>query len=206
MSKKRSSPSSSRGYSERKVATRELRKRFLILCEGEKTEPNYFRSFRVNKKVIDLDIEGLGKSPNKIVAEAVKKKEEDGGYDEVWCVFDRDSFKAQEFNQAIKSAEKENIKVAYSNEAFELWYLLHFNFYNTGVPREDYQKKLSKCLGYDYKKNSETIYEELESKQRTAIKNAKRLLEEYDLPNPAANNPSTTVHLLVEELNKFIPD
>jgi len=61
-----------RGYSPRKVNTRDVKSRFLIVCEGEKTEPNYFKSFRVPKKVIDvqayiIDPEGglslLGVSP-----------------------------------------------------------------------------------------------------------------------------------------------
>jgi hypothetical protein len=35
-----------------------IRKNFLIVCEGEKTEPLYFSSFRVPKKV--FDVVGLG--------------------------------------------------------------------------------------------------------------------------------------------------
>ncbi len=65
---------------------------------------------------------------------------------------------------------------------------------------------LTELLGHKYQKNSETIYEKLKDKQENAIKNAKRLLKEYKPPNPESDNPSTTVHLLVEELNSFIPD
>jgi len=65
---------------------------------------------------------------------------------------------------------------------------------------------LTKLLGHEYKKNSQTIYEELKDKQQDAIKYAKRLLQEYEPSNPETDNPSTTVHLLVEELNRFIPD
>jgi leucyl-tRNA synthetase len=32
---------------------------------------------------------------------------------------------------------------------------------------------------------------------------AERLLAQYSPPNPAADNPSTTVHKLVEQLNRF---
>jgi hypothetical protein len=35
-----------RGYADRRVKTRELRQRFLIVCEGGKTEPRYFESFQ----------------------------------------------------------------------------------------------------------------------------------------------------------------
>jgi hypothetical protein len=124
-------------------------------------------------------------------------------------VFDRDKNDknpndAQNFNAAITLANNRGIKVAYSNDAFELWYLLHFHFYNTGISRKNYQNMLTKLLGHKYEKNSETIYEELKNQQPEAIKHAKKLLMEYDRPNPESDNPSTTVHLLVEEINSFI--
>ena len=87
-----------------------------------------------------------------------------------------------------------------------MWYILHFEYLNTGIPRKDYIRKLSSLLvGQKYQKNSETIYDELLDKQPTAIRNAEKLLTEYDPHVPAKDNPSTTVHLLVQELNRFIP-
>lgn len=194
----------SRGYSPRKVDTREVKQKFLIVCEGKKTEPNYFRSFRVPKNVVEIDIQGLGQNPSKLVNSAKKLKDGED-YDQVWCVFDRDAWTIQDFNNAIKNAEDWGFKVAYSNEAFELWYLLHFQFINTGIPRSDYIKKLKSLLGHKYQKNSETIYDELFEKQPTAIKHATTLLKQYNPHNPVDDNPSTTVHLLVQELNRFIP-
>jgi len=193
----------SRGYSPRKVDTREVRQRFLIVCEGEKTEPNYFRNFRVPKNVAEIDVQGLGENPSKLVQSAKElKKQED--YDQVWCVFDRDSWTVEDFNNAIINCNAQGFKVAYSNEAFELWYVLHFEFLNTGIPRSDYRQKLTSLLGREYQKNSETIYDELFEKQSIAIRYAENLLRQYDPHNPVRDNPSTTVHLLVQELNKFI--
>ena len=63
---------------------------------------------------------------------------------------------------------------------------------------------MSKSLGHKYEKNSEKIYEEILDKQADAIRNAKRLIKTYKPRNPEIDNPSTTVHLLVLELNKFI--
>lgn len=186
------------------------KKRFFIVCEGEKTEPNYFKKFSVD---VDLKvIKGEGKDTKSLVETAIELKNdpESGQRDRVWCVFDRDRndqnpHDAQNFNAAITLAQTNGIKVAYSNDAFELWYLLHFNYYNTGISRNDYPNMLTKLLGHKYEKNSKTIYEKLKDKQQDAIKHAKRLLQEYDRPNPESDNPSTTVHLLVEELNSFIP-
>ena len=191
----------SRGYSLRKVNTRETRQRFLIVCEGSKTEPTYFESFRVPKDVID--VKGLGQNPSKLIDSAEKFNDTDD-YDRVWCVFDRDSWTPQDFNKAFVTAKKLGFQIAYSNESFELWYVLHFQFLNTGIPRKDYCDKLTNLLGYKNKKNSEMMYEALLDKQSIAIKNAENLLKQYRPNNPEKDNPSTTVHLLVQELNKFI--
>ncbi|MCK9477837.1 MAG: RloB family protein [Candidatus Muirbacterium halophilum] len=49
------------------------------------------------------------------------------------------------------------------------------------------------------------MYNILIDKQDNAIKNSKKLYSMYiNHNNPQNNNPSTTVHLLIEELNKFI--
>ncbi len=65
-------------------------------------------------------------------------------------------------------------------------------------------KKLNTLLGCKYEKNSDSIYDDLRDKQDTAIKNAENLIKQYQPHNPARDNPSTTVHLLVKELNRFI--
>lgn len=190
----------SKGYRARKVETRNLRQRILIVCEGAKTEPNYFRGFRVNKQIYEIDIQGIGYNTASLVRQAVSLKE---GYDQVWCVFDRDSFPAQDFNAAFEIARPHDIKIAYSNEAFELWYLLHFHYYDAAIPRREYCAKLTELLGHKYEKNSEVIYEELLGRQADAIRNAKKLYSNYKPCRPERDNPSTTVHLLVSALNEL---
>lgn len=192
-----------KGYLQRKVNSREIRERFLIFCEGTKTEPYYFKSFRVNTEIVEVEIQGKGYNTLSLVREALDQKAYDE-YDQVWCVFDRDSFTAQDFNAAFELANKQGIKIAYSNQAFELWYLLHFNFYDTAIQRHEYCKMLTELLGYEYKKNSKTIYDELFDRQPRALQNAQKLYAQYRPCNPEKDNPSTTVHLLVIELNKFL--
>jgi hypothetical protein len=178
----------------------------LIVCEGEKTEPNYFRAFRLSSATVQ--VEGCGMNTRSLVEKAleIRKKAEDNDekFDEVWCVFDRDSFSLQNFNSAFDLDKRKKINIAYSNEAFELWYLLHFHYFNTGISRNDYQERLSKLLKEPYKKNSTGMYRKLLDRQPTALRNAENLLKTYNPQNPGDNNPSTTVHLLVNELNKFL--
>ncbi len=82
MPKKRNT---SRGYSPRKVKIREVRQTFLIVCEGEKTEPNYFINFRGPK--VKIKIQRGEKNPCHVVEKARELKEQED-YDQVWCVFD----------------------------------------------------------------------------------------------------------------------
>ena len=186
---------------QRRVNVRELRQRFLIVCEGEKTEPSYFDDLRVRGR-IPGKVKGIGESPVRVVKHAIKLMKEDD-YDQVWCVFDRDIFPVKNFNAALRLAEKHGIKVAYSNEAFELWYVLHFNYHQSATARRLYVERLNDLLGVPYEKNRLDMYERLEDRQEIAIRNAERLLNNYDPSRPAHDNPSTTVHLLVQELNRF---
>jgi hypothetical protein len=61
---------SDRSYSPRKLDLREVKQRFLIVCEGMKTEPYYFRSFRVPKAVVS--VQGAAGDPTRLVNTANK--------------------------------------------------------------------------------------------------------------------------------------
>jgi len=191
----------------RRMGIRKPKDTFLIVCEGAKTEPNYFISFRLLSSYVK-DVFGIGDNTEELVRRTIVFRNAAARYgikyDQVWCIFDKNSFPEQNFNNALALAKKEDIKVAYSNEAFELWYLLHFNYVCTAMPRSEYINKLSSELGEPYEKNSELMYQKLLDRQEAARKNARQLLSTYSSPNPCKDNPSTTVHLLVEELNRFL--
>ena len=117
-----------KGQYSRKSATRDERKKILIVCEGEKTEPNYFRSFRYPKDVVEVSVDGAGCETIRVVERAIERRDKANNsknpYDEIWCVFDRDSFPKAHFYNALAMARKQSFRLAYSIEAFELWYLL----------------------------------------------------------------------------------
>jgi hypothetical protein len=194
---------SGRGYKSRPVNVREEIPRILIICEGEKTEPAYFDGFRVPS--VKIEIVGLGKDPLTLVEQAINRRGE-GRYDQVWCVFDRDDVPAERFNRAIETAVRRGIGVAYSNQAFELWYLLHFYYIDAPLSRQDYVDRLSVQLGRPYRKNDGGLYQELLSAQPAALRHAERLLALYNPHNPARDDPATTAHKLVQELNRFTQD
>ena len=177
-----------------------IRQRFLIVCEGEKTEPNYFMSFRVPG--IIAEVYGEGMVTMSLVQKTIELRHQDD-YDQTWCVFDKDDNSDDEFNRAIDFAARNNISVAYSNQCFELWYVLHFNYLTNSITRNDYMRILDDKLHHKYEKKSRAIYSELRDSQQTAIRNAEKLLLEYNPRRAARDDPSTTVHLLVKQLLKF---
>lgn len=179
----------------RKRDTRVKRKYYLIVCEGEKTEPNYFQGLKddLPKGVLtyyEIDIEGTGRNTQSLVDESLRlkqtyEKESNRPVDRLWVVFDRDSFTANDFNNAILRCQnsKPEIGCAWSNEAFELWYLLHFQYYENGMSRKDYKGLIENSLkpfvgnSFRYEKNSEEMYGLLKEfgSLDDAIRNAKRL-------------------------------
>lgn len=196
MNKSHLSPQKSK-YKHRPLDQIKTRQRFLIVCEGQETEKNYFERFRVPSKVVKAV--GTGKTTDNLIIEALKLRKEDE-YDQVWLVFDKDDIPADRFEKAIDSANKNDLKVAYSNQAFELWFLLHFEYLHSAIDRKAYLEKLSTSLGFKYEKTDANIYDHLKCKIGTALSNAARLREEYNPPRPGKDDPSTTVDLLVRAL------
>ena len=190
----------------------------LIVCEGENTEPSYFSQFRLSSAII----KPIGEGFNTIsLVERTKVLSKDKNFEQVWCVFDKDDFEINDFNNAIALAESNNFKVAYSNQAFEYWILLHFNDHQGGgMHRNDYNKKINSHLkefavtydGDASKIITEEIFELLEGndektkkiRRTLAIERAKKIYNKLDHSNPANEESSTTVYKLVEEIIKYI--
>jgi RloB-like protein len=117
--------------------SRQKKSVYLIICEGEKTEPNYFKEMRqFHRLSISIEICGTGCNTISLIEEARRidiGSETD--FDQVWCVFDKDDFTAENFNNAIFKANSYHYRVAWSNECFELWYLLHFKYSSANISR-----------------------------------------------------------------------
>ncbi len=193
----------------RRQSTREVKQSFLIVCEGVRTEPDYFKAFRMTAATVKAT--GQAMNTTSLVNKAISIRDADQKkkrtYDQCWVVFDKDDFPAKDFNEAIALAERNGFKVAYSNQAFEYWFLLHFNLYKGTLHRSNYPDMLSKLTGIPYSKTEAfgaIMYNRLLHLQPQAIKNAAAVLSEISHGNPALEESSTTVHLLVEELNKYI--
>lgn len=190
-----------------------INKTILIVCEGQ-TEEMYFKSFPVlGLKVDAINLDGQSKLKLVETTEMIQSEEK---RDEVWCVFDMDVKRGEaefsDFDNAIEKAKKLGYQVAYSNDAFELWFYLHFEYTDAENHRTFYYEELGKLLDLNYQKEGkrydfcQKLYDILEkhlaSSQAKAIERARKLYEDRsDLPYHQ-QNPVTRVFELVEELNR----
>jgi hypothetical protein len=191
---------------------------FLIVCEGENTEPSYFSQFRLSSATI----RSIGEGYNTLsLVNRTLQLAKEKNYEQVWCVFDKDDFRPLDFNNAIVMARASGLGVAYSNQAFEYWILLHFiDHQGGGMHRTDYDGRINQLLqpfkirydGKGCKKITEDIFETLfgmdpttkMSRTQLAISRAKRNYAKLDPSNQAMQESSTTVFELVEELLKYV--
>jgi hypothetical protein len=198
----------------------------ILACEGEKTERYYFEAlFEILKnsqtlsKLSCVFAPHQHTNPTGVLDDLIRFQDMIGhtykDYEYRWIVIDRDEERCgggghtpQDFNNAIAKAmkNKPEVKVAWSNPSFEIWYLLHFHYHNTAIDRDSVNIKLSKALSISYEKNARTMFSRFNQKMlNNAVRNAKRLHDEAKSAgtSPEATNPGTTVYELVELLIKL---
>ena len=209
---------SQRGFSRgRSIDTREIAIRFLIVSEDTKSSTDYFKALIKEVQAtcsgsdvvgIDKDsvVEGCGMSTTRLLKKAKEIRESKlTSFDRCWLVFDKDDF--NDFNTAITEAEDAGFDVAWSNESFELWYLLHFRYQNTAIPRDRctaaLEAEIQKCKpSFKYDKGSPSMHSILaeHGDQGQAIKNAEKLRNSYRDTNYSSHNPCTRVDELIKEI------
>ena len=191
----------------RKGPRRESYDRVLIVCEGTRTESSYFLDLAEQYQLssVNIKIMGTGSDPSNLVKQAkiLQKKEKDLGesYDQVYCVFDKDSH--AKFSSASLEAQANRFKLARSWPCFEFWLLLHFEYTRHPYSRTS-KSPCTNCIEElrrhipDYEKASQGLFEKLIGLLETAKGNATKVLA--DVERTGESNPSTEIHLLVEYL------
>lgn len=191
---------------------------YLIVCEGKKTEPNYFNGLKkkINEKygnkvdvlIPNIDIKGTGMNTTSLVKYTQKTvNHANKVYGQVWVVFDKDDYNDEQFDLAVDNC---NYNVAWSNPNFELWLLAHFKKVNRYVSKDDVLQELSKefqkkGLG-DYTKNDTNIFDKVtgEGKLHTAIKNCEYMEELNKDGQASQRNPMTKVYKIVNGLKEYL--
>lgn len=197
------------------VETKDINQTILIVGEGH-TETLYFESFPVltlTVKTVDLG----GQSKLKLI-EATEEivNNSETKFDKIWCVFDMDIKQGEkefaDFDNAIESGVSKDYNVAYSNDCFELWFYLHFNYTDQEHHRKFYYEQLGEIWNCNYEKDGKKydfcqntyslLLSTVNASQVKAIERAKKLYEnQKELPFHE-QNPVTLVYELVEFLNE----
>ena len=190
----------------------ESKRTFLVLCEGQ-TEADYFLAFNDDK--VAVTAENLGCTGSALVECAVQYRDA-GSYDEVWCVYDLD-YNASEgndqyrrFQESLAYAERQGISVAYSIDAFELWFRLHYEAVTGPIHRRQLYQDLSRRWEMDYSAAGKhhsftrTVKQRLDDDPAAdvylAIERAGKLFATGAGLPIRERNPSTSVYRLVSRL------
>ena len=201
----------------RRPVRRDERERVMIVTEGSKTEPDYFRRL-LGLTAASVKITGDGGSaPASVVEHAEDLLADDPDFEHVFLVFDRDRHRT--FNAAIakamalkprKAPKTQAVEAIPSIPSFEVWYFFHVSDrrkpYPTGEgggsPAEELIQDLKSFRGgfAAYKKTScDAFYDEIRPMRDDACSRADKALEEASREGqtPFQENPSTRVHLVV---------
>jgi hypothetical protein len=187
----------------------------LIVCEGEKTEPEYLKGLQKFHRLSNANITivpGDGNDPVSIVRHALDAyRRADGDFNRVYCVFDRDGHaNYQEALDLVANSplgRKGKLFAITSVPCFEIWVLLHFAYttapFVTAGGRSACDNVISAIRGHvpEYQKALAGTFEQLQPRLDTALTHANRLAQhnrDTDSPNPA-----TKVHELVSYLREL---
>ena len=186
-----------------------IRESILLACEGKVTEKLYFESIfsdlKENHQIASSSLviaKHKHTNPDGVLQDLLAHPNHQD-FSHKWIVIDRDEERVnggghtlEQFNKALEQARNMEVQVAYSNPCLEIWFLLHCEYRNTAIDRDELVKKLEDEFGYQKNK----LFQQ--GSISFAIDNAKRLLASQN-GSPAQNNPSTTVHKLIKVLEQF---
>ena len=191
---------------------------YLIVCEGKKTEPNYFNGLKevINKKygsridvlIPKIEIKGTGRNTNDLINYAKKfVNHSNKMYGKVWVVFDKDDYKDEQFDNAINNCEYES---CWSNPNFELWLLSHFKKISRYITKDEVLSELDKefrknSLG-KYNKNDLKIFDKVTRKGniKDAIINCRYMENINKSPNCYKSNPMTKFYKIVNDFIDYL--
>lgn len=199
----------------RKTSYRPPKRKFILFCEGAKTERDYFEALGAEYcgAIVRIDFIGGVGVPKTVADHAIKELKDRGLHvksrtrsvlnsfeegDEVWAVFDRDEH--PEYEESITRCKVEKVRVAHSNPCFELWLILHYQDYSKDCNHKTVQKDLGGiCKEYSRKNKtvdcSKIVPEIIAAEKRAAVQ-LKNRNEEGNSFGP----PSTTVGRLTARI------
>ena len=192
----------------RRNPRREPKRRFVLFCEGARTEPAYFNAIKrsCGSTLIAVEIVGAAGVPmtiaKKAIEEAKRRRRKRDSFeedDEIWAVFDRDQH--PDFKNAVKQCEQHDIGVARSDPCFELWLILHERDYGRPCDRREVQRELERLHPeYDGGGSKTPDCADMVHRVEEAEKRAEAQLHLRKEQGAPFGNPSTTVFRLTRAI------
>ncbi|WP_373652708.1 RloB family protein [Schlesneria sp. DSM 10557] len=196
----------------RKRETRETAKRYLIVCEDNKSAPNYFEALKsfLNLSATSIRVvpSGGDSQPIQVVNKAIHIKglseaPESGTepFEKAWCVIDGDfGKKVKEARKVAKSSH--GIEIAVSTMCFEFWVLLHGREINTPTTCCDDTLKILKDKYIPNYSKGDFDFGEVVPNYQTACQRAKKLRKPGIARGELAEdqNPCSEIYLIIEEI------
>ncbi|MBQ7159369.1 MAG: RloB domain-containing protein [Treponema sp.] len=190
----------------RKTAKLRAHKTILLVVEGE-TEQIYFSQVRADRKISGITIvPRLAKhSSVKHILKTALTEYEEHIYDEIWCVFDRDTIVrdglSEETTDMLEEAKNLGIKFAQSYPSFEVWFYLHF-----ALPQPHYLSQFSLIEDFRqfvprYGKEQAwlacgDLYAKLKPREKDALINSEELRTRNEA-TPSEGNTACDVDILM---------
>jgi hypothetical protein len=203
----------------RRAAVRKPSERLLIVCEGEKTEPQYLceiqRAYRLATAHVQVLHSQFGTEPQQVLEYALavfKEGDRERGlhpraFDRIIAVFDRDEHKtyhaalAQVDGQSGRLRNDEGVLVPVEAVAsvpcFELWLLLHFEDVLAPLHRHEALERLKAHLP-GYEKGGGGHWQATQGRLGDATARAQQLAEITNAFD--GEQPYTSMHELVGRL------
>jgi hypothetical protein len=191
--------------------------RILIVCEGMKTEPHYFRGLRLalglHPANVIIEDKKSGLDPKSLVTFAIETFKNDKDFDCVFCVFDKDKHvsytAALDKIRATRLAGGATLHPITSIPCFEIWLLLHFTYTTRSFSAAGDDSNCELVIKEldrkgripEYEKGAQDVFQAISDKLETAICNAEKL-EDFHKTSQT-DNPSTKVHHLVKYLKSL---
>jgi len=179
------------GRSRKSSIGKKINPTFFIFCEG-KTEELYVKNLKSKYRIpLEIATKITKNNINETRINKFKKSKWTHKKDKTFLLYDIDAPKMLERLSAIKNAI-----LLVSNPCIELWYLLHLKEQTASIDTKTCIKALEKALNkkHDKTKLDSKVKELLDKGQLKAVNRARKL--------KAYNNPSSTIYLLLDALNK----
>lgn len=168
-------------------ARRPRKKRYLVVTNGEVTEPQYFKGLEKELSDVVIEVRSFRRDPSTLaeIASGLKDSESRSGsgskgtpvdgFRKIYVVTDVDDYTSQQLQKARRICKEAGMEFVISNPCFEVWLIDHLMACPISCCNSSAAQDKAAELGIVYgSRNKHVSYEMLCGKSGTACENASR--------------------------------